>query len=334
MLDKLSVIAWLILGLLLTPLDSEAQKSGKIYTIGFLALSSASPNQASPLYAEDGLTETFFNALRQLGYSEGEHFVIERRFADNQLDRLPGLAAELVAGHPDLILTVSTPAACAAQQATAAIPIVFSLSSDPVNEGFVVSLARPGGNMTGYKWGVISTSKWLELLKELVPGLRRVARLCPGAEFERCSAWDWNAAFPEIDLEYEIFEVGRPEDFDQVFNAARRAGHGAVAISTFAWFYAHEKRLGKAAAQSPLPVIFDSLVFVEHGGLIGLAENPVYPMERIAALVDKILQGANPAELPVEQSFQFELWLNLKTAQTHGIEIPPSIMIQATNLIQ
>jgi putative ABC transport system substrate-binding protein len=329
------IVLGCMLGLLMGNPVAEAQDAGRTHRLGLLSIIPEPADQASPIYSEPPTTDAFLAALRVSGYVEGENLTFERRFADGNAERLPALAAELVQLNPDVILTESTPATRAAQKATGTIPIVFHIGADPVEEGFVASLARPGGNLTGFYW-FATPSKSLQLLQEIVPGLERVAVLCPTAELERCSTfpeWELGKNASRMGIALHMVEVKGPEGFDAAFEAAGRAGE-AILVAPMAWFYGYQRELGEAAAKTPLPVIFDSRIFVESGGLIGYTAENNHPGQRTAAIVERILEGGDPAEIPVEQPTMFDLWLNLKTARTWGIKFPPSLLVQATDVVE
>jgi putative ABC transport system substrate-binding protein len=332
---KARIVVGCVLGLLLANPVAEAQEAGRTYHLGLLTIIPQPADQASPIYSDPPTTDAFLAALRVSGYVEGENLTFERRFADGKGDRLPVLAAELVQLKPDAILTESTPATAAAQKATGTIPIVFHIGADPVAEGFVASLARPGGNLTGFYWGTYPL-KSLQMLQEIAPGLKRVAFLCPTAELERCSSSpeEFRKAVNRMGVAIEIIEVTGLEAFDAGFEAAKRAGTEAVLVAPMAWFYGYQRELGKAAARTPLPVIFESRIFVESGGLIGYQAEYSHAGQRTAAIVERILEGGDPGEIPVEQPTLFDLWLNLKTARTWGIKIPPSLLVQATGVVE
>jgi putative ABC transport system substrate-binding protein len=330
------ILVGCMLGLLVAKPVAEAQEAGRIYRLGVLSIIPQPADQASPIYSDAPTTDAFLAALRASGYVEGKNLTFEPRFADGKVDRLPGLAAELVQLSPDGILTESTPATVAAQKATETIPIVFHVGADPVEEGFIASLARPGGNLTGFYWGA-NPAKSLQMLQEIVPGLERVAFPCPTAELERCSSfpeWPLGEEASHTGVTIEMMEVTGPEAFDAFFEEARRAGAEAVLVAPMAWFHGHQRELGEAAARTPLPVIFESRIFVEAGGLIGYTAEITHPGQRTAAIVARILEGRDPGEIPVEQPTLFDLWLNLKTAQRWGIEVPPSLLVRATEVIE
>ncbi|MCI0542036.1 MAG: ABC transporter substrate-binding protein [Verrucomicrobiales bacterium] len=313
-----------------------AQEAGTTYRIGLLSLISEPDDQASPVFGEAEITDAFLDELRKLGYEEGKNFVIERRYAAGEVGRLPDLAAELVELKPDLIFTESTPATRAAKEATSEIPIVFNIAANPVTEGFVASLGRPGGNLTGFNWWQPDELKSLQVLQEIVPDLKKVAVVCPTAELERCGPYVELLAKEASDmgLVLQMQDVAGPEEFDAFFAAARGNSAGAVLITGQAWFYGFCEELGQAAARSPLPVIFACTQFAEAGGLISNDVELSQGGRRTAVIVSRILEGANPGEIPVERPTLYELVLNLKTARTWGIELPEALLLQATRVIE
>jgi putative ABC transport system substrate-binding protein len=232
----------------------------------------------------------------------------------------------------DLIITVGTPATQAAKQATASIPIVFSLAADPVQSGLVASFARPGGNLTGVARSLYE-DKMLDLLKEAVPGIRRVA--CPCRRAPEDHSWPQLVdAARGLGLELMDLAVQGPDDFEPFFAAARRRGADAVLVHNVAWFRTHLPQLGALAVRSRLPAIGYDRRFAEAGGLLAYARTEREVSPRLIVQVDKILKGARPADLPVEQPTTFELVINLKTAQTLGLTIPPILLLQATEVIR
>jgi putative ABC transport system substrate-binding protein len=312
-------IVTLALSLLLMPLVGEAQPTGKVYRIGWLS-EGVRPDEPSIL-----------EALRVLGYVEGHNLVVERRYAETR-EHLPALAAELATRKIDLMLTFGTPATLAAQQATSTIAIVFFLGLDPVQTGLVASYARPGGNLTGVAVGLYS-DKQLAILKEVVPGLVRVA--CPLRRNPESPTWVEIAdAARGLGLEILDIAVPGPDGFDDFFAAARRAGADAVIVPNITWFLPHLMRLGELAAQSRLPTIGFRRPFTEGGGLLSYGQKPGETMASVAAQVDKLLKGAKPADLPVLQPMRFELIINLKTAATLGLTIPPLLLFQADEVIK
>ena len=307
------------LSLLAAPLAAEVQEAAKVYRIGELRQGPSLPSKP------------FTDAMRELGWIEGQHFKVERRNADRQ-DQLPALAAELLRLKVDLILAGGTPATRAAKAATKTIPIVFSLADDPVGSGLVASFARPGGNLTGFTAGVYD-EKLLEVLKGTVPGAMRVAYAAPAQESgtrpERL-----NAAARVLGVEIRPIVVQGPKDFDRFFASARDLGSDAVLVPNVAWFRPHLERIGFAAAKSHLPAIGYDRGFAQSGGLLSYGPAPLQNVPRIAAQVDKILKGAKPGDLPVEQPTRFEFVINLKTAKALGLTIPPAVLARADEVIQ
>jgi ABC-type uncharacterized transport system substrate-binding protein len=315
----------LALGLLVAPLAAEGQLPTQVYRIGVLRL--AQPFAGAP----------FLEELRRLGYVEGHNLFFERRDAETR-EQLPALAAELVTRKVDLIFTVGTPATLAAVQATSTIPIVFSLGADPVQSGLVVSYARPGGNVTGFAGGLYG-DKQLEILKEAVPGIARVACPCRRQQEPRLMAAAQALGLELQDrdglgLELQDRDIQRPEDFDRFFAVTQRAGVDAVLIPNVAGFDPYLPRLAQLAGQSQLPAIGYQRRFAEMGGLLAYAPSLADRARRVTSHMDKILKGAKPGDLPVEQPTSFELVINLKTAQALGLTIPPALLLQATEVIR
>jgi putative tryptophan/tyrosine transport system substrate-binding protein len=298
---------------------AEAQPTGRIYRIGELREGTS----RSP--------KPFTDAMRDLGWIEGQHFTLERRNADRR-DQLPALAAELVRLKVDLVLTGGTPAARAAKEATNTIPIVFSVADDPVGSGLVASFSRPGGNLTGFTLGVYD-EKLLEVLKETIPGATRVAYAAPAQETgtrpERL-----NAAARVLGVEVRPIVVQGPKDFDRFFASAKDLRSDAMLVPNVAWFRPHLERIGFGAAKSRLPAIGYDRGFARSGGLLSYGPVPLQNVPRVAAQVDKILKGANPADLPVEQPTKFELVINLKTAKALGLTIPLAVLARADEIIE
>ena len=318
MTDRRTFLAGTGAMLLAAPLAAEAQQSERVYRIGLLS------EGAHPL------SKPLADALRELGWVEGKNLKFERRSADRG-DQLPSLAAELVRIKVDLILTNGTQAARAAKEATKAIPIVFSLGEDPVANGLVASFARPGGNLTGFVVGLYD-EKALEVLKEALPAVRRVAYPAaagPGGRFGGL-----HAAARALGVEVEGIPVQGPSDLDGFFAAARRAGAGAVLVENIAWFRPYLERIGAASVKSRLPAIGYYRQFAEAGGLLSYGPAQFENVPRLAAQIDKILKGAKPADLPVEQPTKFDLVINLKTAKALGLTIPQSLLGRADQVIE
>ena len=317
-------------GLLTVPLAVEAQPvSARVPRIGFLALNPG---------ANPHLREAFLQGLRDLGYVEGRNIVIEYRDAEGKLERLRALGAELVALKVDVIVTGGgTPVALAAQQATRTLPVVFSSATDPVTDGLVTSLARPGGNLTGLSnLAPELVGKCLEQLKEAVPKVGLVAVLWqPGAIGGRTDMLKpAEVAARALGVRLQFIEAQGPADFDRAFSDMARAHAGALAVLGSAIFNSERRRLVDLAAKHRLPTVYTSRDFVDAGGLMTYGPNLADSFRRAAAYVDKILKGAKPADLPVEQPTKFELVVNLKTATALGLTIPPSLLQRADQVIQ
>ena len=312
------------------PITADAQQTAKVARIGYLAL-----NLAAAPY----LPEAFRQGLRDLGYVEGRNVVIEYRDAEGKLERLPALAAELVALKVDVIVAPNTPAALAAKQATRTLPIVFIGAGDPVTSGLVTSLARPGGNVTGLS--VLSTElvgKWLELLKQVVPGVSRVAALWqPGAMDERTDK-DMQegaaVAAQALGVRLQFVEARGPADFDRAFSDMTKARAGALTVRPAPMFISERRRLVDLAAKNRLPAVYAWREFVDAGGLMAYGPNLSDLYRRAATYVDKILKGAKLGDLPVEQPTKFELVINLKTAKALGLTIPPAVLARADEVIE
>jgi putative ABC transport system substrate-binding protein len=320
-------------GLLAAPLAAAAQPAGKIYRIGILG--------NVPLTDPGGarLWEAFIQGLRDLGYVEGRNLVVEYRSAEGKPERLPALAAELIALKVGVIVAPNTPAALAAKQATRTLPIVFIGAGEPVTSGLVTSLAQPGGNVTGLS--VLSTElvgKWLELLQQAVPGVRRVAALWqPGAMDERTEKDMFKGAevaARALGVRLQFVEARGPADFERAFSDMTRASAGALTVRPAPMFISERRRLVDLAAKNRLPAVYAWREFVDAGGLMSYGPTGADLYRRAAAYVDKIMKGANPAELPVEQPTKFDLVINLKTAKALGLTIPPSLLQRADQVIE
>ena len=313
------------------PLAAEAQQTAKVAQIGFLSFDLA-PNRH--------LREAFRQGLRDLGYVEGRSVVIEYRDAEGKPERLPALAAELVALKVDLIVTGGgTPPALAAKQATKTIPIVFASAPDPVTDGLVTSLARPGGNITGSSnLNPELVGKSLEQLTQAVPRVSRVAALWqPGIMDERTEKDMLKAAdvaARALGVRLQVVEARGPTDIDRAFSKMTRARAGALTVLPSAMFFSERRRLVDLAAKNRLPAIYLVREFVDAGGLMSYAANVADLFRRAAGYVDNILKGAKPADLPVEQPTKFELVINLKTAKALGLTIPQPLLLRADEVIQ
>jgi putative ABC transport system substrate-binding protein len=289
------------------------------------------------LYNNSGpYIEIVTRGLRELGYIEGQNTLIERRTANGLSDQLPSLAAELVRLGVDVIVTPDPPSTHAAKGATKTIPIVMRSSNDPVESGLVTSLAHPGGNITGvYSQYEELTPKRLELLKEALPGLRRVAILWNGASPGEIAVFkSAQAAARAMGLQIDSLEVHRREDLDGAFSAAAAARVGALMTLRNPLFVRLRTQLVGLANRHRIPAIYDEREFVEAGGLMAYGANLADLYRRTAIYVDKILKGAKPADLPVEQPTKFELVVNLKTAKAMGITLRQSVLLRADEVIE
>jgi putative ABC transport system substrate-binding protein len=283
--------------------------------------------------------EAFRQGLRDLGYVEGRNLVIEYRDAEGKSERLPALAAELVALKVDVIFAPTTATALAAKQATRTLPIVFAVVADPVTSGFVTSLARPGGNVTGLSFLAPElVGKRLELLKQAIPGVTQVAVLWqPGGLGERTEKDQLKGAevaARALGVRVQFVEARGPADIDRAFSDMTRARAGALTVLTGAMLFTERRRLVDPAAKNRLPAVYPWREGVDAGGLMSYGPNVADLFRRAATYVDKILKGAKPADLPVEQPTKFELVINLKTAKALGLTIPPSVLGRADEVIQ
>jgi putative ABC transport system substrate-binding protein len=308
----------------------EAQQAAKFPRIGYLVLNLAGARH---------LTEAFLQGLRDLGYVEGRNLVIEYRNHEGKEERLPALAAELVALKVDVILAVSTLTALAAMKVTRTLPIVFAAAAEPVTSGLVTSLARPGGNVTGMSAVAPElVGKCLELLKQTVPGVTRGVILWqPGAPDERTDKdmlKEAEVASRTLGVRLQAVKARRPEDFERAFSDVTKARAGALIVLTSVMFINERRRLVDLAAKNRLPTVYPQRHFVDVGGLMSYGPNGPDLFRRAATLVDKILKGAKPADLPVEQPTKFELVINLKTAKAIGLTVPQSRLARADQVIE
>jgi ABC-type uncharacterized transport system substrate-binding protein len=309
--------------------SAEAQQSAKIPRIGYLVGASLSGTSAR--------IEAFRQGLRELGYVEGKNIVIEYRYAEGKLDRLPALVAELVRLKVDVIVANGPPSTRAAKEATVTIPIVMAQDSDPVGSGFVASLARPGGNITGLATLAPELSgKRLELLKEIIPKLSRVAVLgtstLPG-NAQRLKEVELAAGALKVQLQY--LDVLDLKDIQIAFRAASKGRADAVLMMAAGGVVsAHRTEIVELAVKSRLPVIYTNSLFVDAGGLMTYSASITDLDRRAATYVDKILKGAKPADLSVEQPKKFEFIVNLKAAKEIGLTIPPNVLARADKVIK
>ena len=316
------------------PLAARAQQpTSKIFRVGFMVTGSPrSPEQRS-------MTDAFRQGLRERGYLEGQNIVIEYRAAEGKIERFTELAAELVDLHPDLIVASNTPAARAARQATTTIAIVVAVMGDPVKDGLVASLARPAGNVTGMTFlGPELASKRLELLKQTLPAMSRVAALWhPGAYGESTMTemmGKMETAAATLLVRLQPVEVRGPAEFDGAFLAMARERADALIVLPSPMLFSERRHIVDLATQNRLPSIAMAREFVELGGLMSYGASLPDLFRRAGGYVDKILKGARPADLPVQQPTGLELVINLKTAKTLGVDIPPTLLARADEVIE
>jgi ABC-type uncharacterized transport system substrate-binding protein len=307
---------------------AEAPQATTVYRIGRLS-------PGSPLLVAH-LWEAFRQGLRELGYLEGQNLVLEERYAEGSPERLRDLAAELVRLPVDVLVAEGAAAVRAAQHATRTLPIVMAAGVDAVGEGLVASLARPGGNITGMSiMNPEVVGKMLEILKDVLPTVSRIAVLWnPTQPAHALMVRAADGAAPALGVQLYRVEARGPEAFDGAFAAMTRADAGALLVLGDQMFFDHRSRLAELAATSRLPTVYNDRAFVEAGGLLCYGANRPDIYRRAATYVDKILKGAKPADLPVEQPMTFELVLNLKTAQALGLTIPPTLLFQADEVIR
>jgi ABC-type uncharacterized transport system substrate-binding protein len=315
--------------LLAAPLTAAAQQTGKVYRIGCIL--SAAPNETGHLI------KALDEGLRELGYLEGRNVIFERRFAEGSQERLSALAAELVQLKVDVLVTGSNPVIAAVKQVTATIPVVMAVSRDPVGAGFIASLARPGGNITGLANDPDPEiiGKNLELLKRAAPRVSRVAFLWnpvpPGAGNYKNVV---ESAARNLGLAFQSVEVRGRNEFEGAFAAMVRERANGVVVAADPVMFGPRSQVVLLAARSRLPAVYGQREFAEAGGLMSYGPSIADQFRRAAIYVDKILKGAKPGDLAVEQTAKFELVINLKTAKALGLTIPPSLLVQADHLIE
>ena len=319
----LSIVILLAVGVI-----ADAQQPAKIPRIGYLAATSPSINPARD--------EAFRKGLLDLGYIEGKNIVIEWRFAEGKPDRLPTLAAELVRLKVNVIVSGGSTATRAAKDATSTIPIIMSQDNDPVVNGFVASLARPGGNITGLATLRSELSgKRLELLTEIVPKLSRVAVLGSSSNpGNGQSLKETELAAGAFGVKLQYLDVLGPRDIESVFGAASNGRADAVLVLASPILNSRRTQVVELAVKRRFPAVYDRREFVEDGGLMSYGVSVVDLDRRVATYVDKILKGAKPADLPVEQPTKFEFVINLKTAKQIGLTIPPNVLVRADKVIK
>ena len=317
-------------GALAAPLASFAQQQGKAWRVGFLSA------RRRPASLDTDYYGAFPRGMRDLGYVEGKNLAIEWRFADGEYERLPGMAAELVQLKVDVIMALGAPAIVAAQKATTTIPIVVVTGVDPVDAGFVKSLARPGGNITGLSnlAGDIS-AKHLEMLLATMPTLARVAVLMnPANSTHAAFLKNVQYAAQKAGIKVLPVEAQTPQEIERAFSTMAREHVGAVIVALDPFFIQQGPQIAVQAGKHRLPSIFANREYAEAGGLLSYGQNQLDIYRRAATYVDKILKGAKPADLPIEQPTKLELVINLKTAKALGLTIPQSLLLRADEVIQ
>jgi putative ABC transport system substrate-binding protein len=328
MLDRRTFLAGTGAVLLAAPLAAEAQRAAKVYRIGFLSGSSAA---ASKVFVEQ-----FRQGLRELGYVEGQNIIIEYRWADGQPGRLPQLATDLVRIVPDLIVAATSQPAMAAHNATASIPIVMINVGDPVYLGLATSLARPGKNLTGLtSFGPELATKQLALLKEVVPEVKRIAVLFnPGNPLNPPWLRDTEAAARTLAVQLQPLSITGPDDVATAFRDAMKSGAGAVLVAAEQVVNLQSAQISALALSNRLPTMFGNRLLMDSGGLMAYSIDFAVPYRRAATYVDKILKGAKPGDIPIEEPTKFELVINLKTAKALGLTIPQSLLLRADEVIE
>jgi putative ABC transport system substrate-binding protein len=310
------------------PLTASGQQTERVRRIGYL-----SPRASEPL---SPVISAFFGALFELGWIEGKNVIVERRFAENRLDQLPELAADLVRLNVEVIVAEGTLGPLAAKAATSNIPVVMTAAGDPLGTGLVASLGRPGSNVTGMSLMAPELGgKRLELLKELLPQFARVAVIWNAANpYPAIVFKETLAAGQILGVEVQSLEVRNPGDFGSAFESIIKQRPDALIIIDDPLTVDHQERITRFAAAQQLPALFGAREFVASGGLISYGTNPADSFRRAASYVDKILKGTKPADLPVQQPTKFELVINAQTARMLGLTVPPSLLARADEVIE
>ena len=319
---------WLTVTFFLTTVSlAEGQQTGKVPRIAFLLASSP---------GADSRVEGFRQGLRELGYIEGKNIAIEWRYAEGKEDRLPKLAAELVQLNVEIIVTDGTNVTRAAKSATKTVPIVMASDADPIGNGFIASLARPGGNVTGLINLLTGLSgKRLELLKEAIPGISRVGVIWNPENPSSVSGFrETQEAAQVLAMQLQSLEVRGPDEFEGAFQATTKRQAQALSVVSDSLMFNNRRRLLELAAKHRLPTMHTQSLWVEAGALMSYGTYFPDLYRRAATYVDKILRGAKPADLPVEQPMKFELVINLKTAKQIGLTIPPNVLARADKVIK
>lgn len=311
------------------PFEAQAQRADKVYRIG--CVSPTTPCLPSATF------EAFLQSMKELGYVEGRNVIYEYRSAEGRPERLPELVAELLRMKVDAIVTGGTVSALAAKKATATVPIVFATVFDPVATGLVASLARPGGNVTGLAMGVGGSGfggKWVELLKESIPNLSHVGVLWNSANPASAPlVREIQAAARILNVKLDLRDAGNPASLDKAFAAFSTSGAQGIIVTNDPFFNAYRAQIAQFAVTKRLPAVHFSKLFVDAGGLMSYGASFEESWRRAARYMDKILKGAKPADLPVEQPTRFELAINMKVARALGLTIPPLLLLRADHVI-
>lgn len=322
------IVAAFTVSVLITPSASQAQHRGHVPRVGYLGTSSAS--------LESELVKAFREGLRERGYVEGQNIVIEYRWAEGNYQRFPDLVADLVKLKVDLILTTGTPGPLAAKRATQTIPIVMAFTGDAVATGLVASLARPGGNLTGLTtMNPDLEGKRLEILRELLPKLvTGVVLLNTSNPFSAIQSEQTKVSAKALGIQLQPIDLQRPEDFKDAFARVARQRPDAITMVADRFLLAHRTQIVDFVAKTRVPAMYPYRDFVVAGGLMSYAPSYEDLCRRSATYVDKILKGAKPADLPVEQASKYELVINLKTAKALGLTIPPSLLLRTDHVFE
>ena len=328
MMDRRAFIVSITGSLLAAPLAADAQKAAKVYRVGMLETRSTALNAAN--------IDAFRQGMLELGYKEGENLQIEYRSADGHDERFPGLATELLNLKVDLILTRGTPAALAAKNATRTTPVVMAASGGPLEAGIVPSLARPGGNITGLSSGITeSYPKRVELLTELLPGLRRIAALLNMTNRVVPPQWEIiQESARSRRIEAQLLNIRHPEDLPGAVEAGVKGRAQALVVGLDGVTQGNLRPIAELARKHRLPSVYPARDYAQLGGLMTYGSSDFHLYHRAATFVHKIFKGAKPADLPIEQPTKYELFINLKTARTLGLTIPPSLLARADQVIE
>jgi putative ABC transport system substrate-binding protein len=330
-MDRRRFLLTSLAGALAAPLAAEAQRTGNVFRIGLLG-----PGSSRSDPGDERLFRVFRDRLQELGYAEGRNVIFERRWPEGRLERLPELAQDLTALRVDVVVAWSTPAVTAAKRATSRIPIVMGSSADAIATGLVESFSHPGGNVTGVSWQSAEVAtKWLQLLVELRPRAKRILVVTDSTSAPaRITRSGLEAAAVQVQKQLDFVDAQDAEGYEAVLRAgAERGADGVIVIPTVP-AYVHRAQLAEVALKNRLPTVHGFREFVDAGGLLGYTPSQTEMARQAAGYVDRILKGAKPADLPIQQPTKFELLINLKTAKALGLTIPPSLLARADQVIE